>query len=98
MNRRVTAIRAEPLGLQVQIERLETLLARARELESGLGALLHEVEGFLDGTEAATMPNPRRAHQLLGTAHNALQGARACLDRRVQLTREAMSRGRRSES
>jgi hypothetical protein len=97
MNRRASATRAEPLDAHAQVERLESLLARARELESALGALLHEVEGFLDGTEAATQPNPRRAHQLLGTAHNALQGARGCLDRRLHLTRETTERGSRSQ-
>jgi hypothetical protein len=83
-----------PLSPPDEVRLLESLISRARELESGLASLLHEVESMVDVPAPATMPNPRRAQQLLGTAHNALQGARGCLDRRLTLARAMVSRSR----
>lgn len=82
----------KPLAPEDEIRALESaaaLLGDAVERMREANRIVDEVLG--EATERVAMPNPRRAEQQIRTAVNAAEGARASLDRRIDLRRGVLA-------
>lgn len=81
------------VDLVAEAAAIERVLGRLEEVERTLRAIDAEVERILDDAGHSARPNPRRAHELLITAVNAVAAAEGRLRRRIAMDREAALRG-----
>lgn len=83
------------VDLATEVAALERVLARLEAVERELRAIDDDVEGILEASSGTARPNPRRAHELLTTAVNAVSAAERRLRRRLALDREESARAER---
>ena len=79
--------------LAAEVAAIERVLARHEAVERELRAIDADVAGILEASAGSARPNPRRAHELLTTAVNAVSAAERRLRRRLALDREETARG-----
>ena len=88
------ARRDAPRGVDIAAEAaaIERVLSRLQAAERDLRAIDAEVAALLELATGTARPNPRRAHELLTTAVNAVSAAERRLRRRLDLDREESAR------
>ena len=79
--------------LAMEVAAIERVLARLGAVERELRAIDGDVAGILEASSGGARPNPRRAHELLTTAVNAVSAAERRLRRRLALDLEESARG-----